>query len=266
MIVSMPYRRVAATAASVRWLSDALPCASLCADVVARPVARLDLRQLSRRAPCLDRSAMPPRPPPITARRSRADPKNSELLDRAFVSVLADGDIEEAGRLAERVLVVNKTDRIARLVAGVRALKQKQYGAAQPAYRAIGARTGHRPDRRHADRLDARSAPTIPRARSRASTRLTGADWYALFKDLHTGLILRRDRTTARKRRSVLSAPTSSTTARCASCNPMQACSCGRDRRTKRSKVLETFDKALPRHPLVTGELEKVAPARNCRR
>ena len=132
VIVSMPYRRLAAIAVLSAGVL-APPCASLCADFVARSVARLDLRQLSRRAPRLDPARRRPRPPPITAPRSRADPKNSELLDRAFVSVLADGDIEEAGRLAERVLVVNKTDRIARLVAGVRALKQKQYAAASTA-------------------------------------------------------------------------------------------------------------------------------------
>ena len=32
----------------------------------------------------------------------RTDPKNNELLDRAFISSLADGDIDEAVKLAER--------------------------------------------------------------------------------------------------------------------------------------------------------------------
>lgn len=62
----------------------------------------------------------------------RSDPKNNELLERAFISSLMDGDIEEAVKLAERVLAIDKTDRIARLVVGVRDIKLKKYAAAQP--------------------------------------------------------------------------------------------------------------------------------------
>jgi tetratricopeptide (TPR) repeat protein len=61
----------------------------------------------------------------------RSDPKNSELLDRAFISSVADGDIDEAVRLAEKILSVDKTNRVARLVVGVQDLKQKKYGPAQ---------------------------------------------------------------------------------------------------------------------------------------
>src|SRR5579864_7992075 len=61
----------------------------------------------------------------------RTDPKNNELLDRAFISSLADGDIDEAVRLADRILGVDKTNRVARLVIGVRDLKLKKYTSAQ---------------------------------------------------------------------------------------------------------------------------------------
>lgn len=50
----------------------------------------------------------------------RTDPKNSELLDRAFISSLADGDIEEAVKLADRILTQDKSNRVARLVVGDR--------------------------------------------------------------------------------------------------------------------------------------------------
>src|SRR6202035_4132986 len=61
----------------------------------------------------------------------KADPKNPDLLGRAFLSVLTGGDIDQAGKLADRLLQVDRTDRIARLVVGVRALKQKDYYAAR---------------------------------------------------------------------------------------------------------------------------------------
>ena len=43
----------------------------------------------------------------------RTDPKNGELLDRAFISSLAEGDIESAVKLADRILSVDKTNRVA---------------------------------------------------------------------------------------------------------------------------------------------------------
>src|SRR5438552_12078858 len=61
----------------------------------------------------------------------RGDPRNNELLGRTFLAVLANGEVEDAVKLAERVLLVDKTDRIAHLVLGVRALKLKQYPAAR---------------------------------------------------------------------------------------------------------------------------------------
>ncbi len=61
----------------------------------------------------------------------RSDPKNNELLDRAFISSVADGDVDEAVKLAERILANDKSNRVARLVVGVQALKQKKWSAAQ---------------------------------------------------------------------------------------------------------------------------------------
>ena len=62
----------------------------------------------------------------------RTDPKNNELLDRAFISSVADGDIDEAVKLADRILTIDKTNRVARLVVGVHDLKLKKYATAQP--------------------------------------------------------------------------------------------------------------------------------------
>ena len=46
----------------------------------------------------------------------KLDPHNPDLLSRTFLSVLSDGDIDEASKLAERLLAIDHTDRIARLV------------------------------------------------------------------------------------------------------------------------------------------------------
>jgi len=77
----------------------------------------------------------------------RVDPKNNELLDRAFISSLADGDIDEAVKLADRILTIDKSNRVARLVIGVRDLKAKKYAAAQLNINQSISRADHRPGR-----------------------------------------------------------------------------------------------------------------------
>ena len=119
----------------------------------------------------------------------RADPNNKELIDRAFLSLLAGGDVDEAVKLAERIVQADKGDRIARLVLGVRALKQKQY----PAARQQLTQSVRGPITDLAATLLSAWASygsNEPRVAVDSIDRLTGADWYALFKDLHAGLIL----------------------------------------------------------------------------
>src|SRR5262249_6063640 len=61
----------------------------------------------------------------------KRDPNNSELLDRAFLSFVVDGEIDEAVKFADRVVQADKNDRVARLVLGVNEIKRKQYPAAR---------------------------------------------------------------------------------------------------------------------------------------
>src|SRR5260221_2811749 len=61
----------------------------------------------------------------------RTDPKNNELLDRAFISSLADGDIDEAVKLADRILTIVKSNRVARLLVVMLDLATKKYATAQ---------------------------------------------------------------------------------------------------------------------------------------
>src|ERR1700709_1562037 len=57
----------------------------------------------------------------------RDDPKNPDLLERAFLALLADGDLTAAGRAAERLSTRSPGNGLAQLTLGVRALKAKQY-------------------------------------------------------------------------------------------------------------------------------------------
>ena len=119
----------------------------------------------------------------------KADPRNADLLSRTFLSVLTEGDIDEAGRLADRLIQLDRTDRIARLVIGVRALKQKQYVIARQNF----AQSVRGPvTDLTATLLSAWALAGAGDTRAAVDTldRLAGPDWYAIFKDLHAGLIL----------------------------------------------------------------------------
>src|ERR1700712_1936918 len=119
----------------------------------------------------------------------RTDPKNNELLDRAFISSLADGDIDEAVKLADRILTLDKSNRVARLVVGVRDLKLKKYPTAQ-----ININQSIRGPITDlvATLLSAWASFGAGDAKTAVANidKLTGPEWYPIFKDLHSGMML----------------------------------------------------------------------------
>src|SRR6202048_3435955 len=119
----------------------------------------------------------------------RIDPKNNELLDRAFISSVADGDIDEAVKLAERILTIDKTNRVARLVVGVHDLKLKKYPSAQSN---INQSIRGPITDLVATLLSGWAAYGAGDAKGAVATidKLAGPEWYPIFKDLHAGMIL----------------------------------------------------------------------------
>jgi tetratricopeptide (TPR) repeat protein len=61
----------------------------------------------------------------------KADPRNGDLLERAFVAFLADGSMNDAFRAAERLVRIDSSNGLAQLALGVRAMRQKQYQTAR---------------------------------------------------------------------------------------------------------------------------------------
>ena len=179
----------------------------------------------------------------------RTDPKNNELLDRAFISSLADGDIDEAVKLADRILTMDKANRVARLVVGVRDLKQKKYPAAQ-----LNINQSIRGPITDlvATLLSGWASYGAGDAKAAVANidKLTGPEWYPIFKDLHTGMILEisgkdKDAGTRFERAYKLDDSmlrVSDAYARWLSRNKDGAAAAG---------IYEAFDKKLPRHPLV---------------
>src|SRR5947199_7384028 len=118
----------------------------------------------------------------------RTDPKNNELLDRAFISSVADGNIDEAVKLAERILTVDKSNRVARLVVGVQDLKLKKYAAAQLNINQSirGPITDLVATLLSGWAIYGAGDLKGPIA---SIEKLAGPEWYPIFKDLHTGMM-----------------------------------------------------------------------------
>ena len=190
----------------------------------------------------------------------RGDPRNPELLSRAFMAVLQNGEVEESVRLAERLVQVDKSDRVARLVLGVRAIKQKQYLTArqQLAQSVRGPITDLA-----AALLSAWTnvGPSDSKAAIETIDKLGGPESYNLLKDLHAGLILdqsghRRDALKRLERAYKYDA----TVLRVAQAYGSQLSRLGN--RDEGLKVFKALDEALPRHPLVTDAIREIESGR----
>src|SRR5437868_10913087 len=185
----------------------------------------------------------------------RTDPKNNELLDRAFISSLADGDIEDAVKLADRILTVDKSNRVARLVVGVRDLKQKKYAAAQlninqsvrgPITDLVATLLSGWANYGAGD----------TKAAVASIDKLTGPEWYPIFKDLHAGMMLdlagkEKDAGTRFERAYKLDDSmlrVAESYARWLSRNKDDSAAAG---------IYQAFDKKLARHPLVLEGLRE---------
>ncbi len=190
----------------------------------------------------------------------RGDPRNTELLERTFLAVLANGEMDEAIKLAERVLLVDKTDRVARLVLGVRAIKQKQYPVARKEL--VQSVRGPITDLA-ATLLSAWTLATPGEAKlaTDAIDKLTGAEWYAIFKDLHAALILdlagQKKDAARRFERAYKNDPTALRVVQSyASFLSRQGNS------AEALKVLAAFEEALPRHPLIAEARSEIEAGR----
>ncbi len=185
----------------------------------------------------------------------RIDPKNNELLDRAFISSLADGEIDDAVKLAERILTIDKTNRVARLVIGVRDLKLKKYAAAQSN---INQSIRGPITDLVATLLSGWASYGAGDSKAAVANidKLTGPEWYPIFKDLHSGMILElagkeKDAGVRLERAYKLD----DTMLRVAD-DYARWLTRNKDNASA-TAVYEAFDKKLPRHPLVQEGLRE---------
>ena len=189
------------------------------------------------------------------ARRFAPIRRTTNCLDRAFISSLADGDIDEAVKLADRILTIDKSNRVARLVVGVRDLKLKKYAAAQSN---INQSIRGPITDLVATLLSGWASYGAGDSKTAVANidKLTGPEWYPIFKDLHSGMILElagkeKDAGVRLERAYKLDdgmLRVADDYARWLTRNKDDAAA---------TAVYEAFDKKLPRHPLVLEGLRE---------
>jgi len=186
----------------------------------------------------------------------RRDPKNGELLDRTFLSLLVGGNIEEAVKFAQRVVQADKSDRVARLVLGVNELKRKRYVEAS---REIPKSVRGPITDLTATLLTAWSdfgARDVKKALA-GIDKPQGPDWYGIFKDLHAGMILDAAGQQAEAGKRLEQAYKIDTSAP----RVVEAWGSWVSRNRSPAEALEIFkklDAGMPRHPIVLAAMEKL--------
>jgi tetratricopeptide (TPR) repeat protein len=187
----------------------------------------------------------------------KSDPHNPDLLSHAFLSVLTDGDVDQAAKLADKLLQVDHNDRIARLVLGVRALKQRQYGLARQDF----SQSVHGPvTDLTAALLSAWATYGSGDVRGAVDEmdRLSGPDWYGIFKDLHAGLML----DLAHKKDAAGKRYASAYKADSTALRTVQAYGRYLSRNGGKDAALQVyhdFDAQLPDHPLIQQEIKQIS-------
>ncbi|MEA1833291.1 tetratricopeptide repeat protein [Methylobacterium durans] len=186
----------------------------------------------------------------------KADPRNAELLERAFVSMLADGALPDAFRAAERLTTKDGANGLAQLALGVRQMKAGQWAGARQNL----ARSG----RGAAADLTATlltawayaGAGDGKRALETVS-KLRGERYYNTFRDYHAGLIasLVGDQAEA-ERRLKAAYDTDRNTLRIVDAYARFEANAGRT--DLAIQAYTEFDNVLPRHPIIRDALDKL--------
>jgi tetratricopeptide (TPR) repeat protein len=185
----------------------------------------------------------------------RFDPRNSNLIERAFVAAVSNGNMQDAFGLADRLLAHDPNNNLARLALGIKAIKAKRFAAAR-AYFAKGG-TGQQRDITatlltawtYAGTGDTRHALSLV-------DKLRGEN-FGVFRDFHAALIAdaANDPQEALKRMKAAYAADKNTLRLVDAYARFMVRHGDRDEAVR---AYEAFDQILPNHPIVTAALANI--------
>jgi tetratricopeptide (TPR) repeat protein len=186
----------------------------------------------------------------------RADPQNVDLVQRAFVSALANGDMVDSFVLAQKVLARDPHNSSARLALGVRDLKLKSYAAARKELSA-----GVASKQRDLTAVLLTAWSQIGSGDAKKALALVDSlnePSFAVFRDFHAGLMLGvAGRPDEAGKRLAAAYANDKATLRLADAYARNLSQQGKADEAK--AVYEAFDKVQPRHPMVQAALADLA-------
>ena len=191
----------------------------------------------------------------------KSDSRSPHLMQRAFMSMLAEGEIDDAAKLAEKILKRDPNNDIAQLTLAIRAIKNGKWSEARR-YLQKGGR-GRAADVT-ATLLTAWTwlGSKNPKRAIETVDRLKGEETFAVFRQVHAGLIAAAAGNQPEAEKRLQSAyEIESKTLRLIEVYARYLASQGK--REAALKLLDDFEKLLPRHPMVLGlraQIEKGEP------
>lgn len=186
----------------------------------------------------------------------RADPGNSDLIDRAFVATLANGDMDAAFVLAQKILKIAPQNASARLALTVRDFNVKNYAGARKLLAGNGPNA-----RRDLTSVLLTAWSWVGSGDVKKAMTLIGAmsdPNFAVFRDFHAGLMLDvAGKTMEAGERLKAAYGLDQTTLRLVDAYARNLSRQGKNDEAK--QVYLAFDKLQPRNPIVQAALADLA-------
>ena len=188
------------------------------------------------------------------------DPANVVLAERTFQLLVADGRIAEAVRLAEALVRHNRSHALARMVIGIDAIKKKRYERARSQLSQIQPRPLS--DLTVAILLGwADAGKGDVNGALRTIDKVSGLDWYTVFKNYHAGLIAdRAGRTDEATKRLEAAFKADGNALRVVEAWVRHLARIGRGEEA--SKVLADFETQVPDHPVMAALRDDIRAGR----
>jgi tetratricopeptide (TPR) repeat protein len=185
----------------------------------------------------------------------RFDPHNPNLIERAFVAAVANGNMQDAFGLAGRVLAHDPGNNLARLTLGIKEIKAKRYASARAFFAKSG--TGQQRDITATLLTAWTYAGTGNPSRALSLTDQLRGENFGVFRDYHAALIADAAGNTkeALKRIKAAYAADKNTLRLVDAYGRLMARHGERD---EAIRAYEAFNQVLPNHPVVTAALASI--------
>ena len=185
----------------------------------------------------------------------RFDPRNGELMERAFVAALANGNMNDAFALADRLVKRDARNGLAHLVLGVQAMQKKKFAQARASFANGG---GGRQRDITATLLGAWTfIGSGDSKRAIEAVDKLNDERFGLFRDYHAALMLdvAGKRAEAQRRMAMVYAEDKSTIRIVDAYARIMA----RNGKTEEALgAYDAFERLLPRHPVMRAGVEAV--------